>query len=416
MIRNHAAAQGIALRFLVPLLVTSAICNQETWSSALGAIGQVASTAAVVLAIYVVLVSFNRSAWASFVIAMTIVLKVMRFIFPASESLVLVYELTSGLLFCAAGAIAAIRCPRTISRQVTIICILGVPLMVLQLMGVGVWTQFMRMDWHDGGMGDTTQYPTLLKAAGEVMLNTVQSRPAGFFSSNNLLSMVLMCGIGLHYSLDERRRLGWRDVGLGLAIVLTMSKSVFMALAVVSLWLFVSGDRWKRRYVLKMAVLVGVLVATYARLFPGVFAHVASSDAALLNFQLRWYDLMFSTSIPSLVDYARVGMFDLSKQIDLDDPSQRQSGYAALAATAGYVLVAAALVAPVFWWGVRWIWRTARARVQPVLVMLLVVVMVPMMSSFLTSVFLWFVAGFALLPLFLTFEPRYRLLIRQEAP
>lgn len=415
MIRNHAAAEGIALRFLVPLLLTSAICNQETWSTVLSTLGQVASTAGIILAAYVVLRTFRRSAWVPLVIALTILLKMLRIIFPASEGLVLAYELTTGLLWCAAGAIAAIRCPRVIGRQVTIICILGVPLMILQLMGVGVWTQVMRTDWHDGGTGDATQYPTFLRSVDEVMVNTVQSRPAGFFASNNLLSMVLMCAIGLHFSQADRRKLGWQDIGLCLAIVLVMSKGVFTALAVVSLWLLVMGDRFKRRYVLKMAVVVGLLVALYARLFPGVFAFVSSSDAAMLNFQLRWYDLLFSTGIPSLVDHARVGMFYLSKKIDLDDPGQRQSGYAVLAAMAGYALAALALVAPVFLWGLAWLRRTARSRLQPVMVMLLVMLMVPMISSFLASVFFWFIAGFAMLPLFLAFEPRYRLLIRQQA-
>ena len=412
--RGDRELGGRALRFLVPLLITSAICNQQLESVVLSAIGQVASTTGIVLAGYVVLLSFRQSMWAPLVIVVTVLLKLARLMFPGSEGLVLGYELTTALLWCAAGAIAAVRCPRVIARQVTTACILGVPLMVLQLMGVGEWTQFMRTDWHDGGLGLTAQFPTFLLPAGEVVLTTVQARPAGFFSSNNLLSMVLMCGIGLHFGQRDRRRLGWRDVGLGLAIVLVMSKGAFLVLLVVSLWLLVVGNWGKRLYVLKMAIVVTGLVALYARLFPGVFAFVASFDAAALNFYLRWYDLLFATGIPELADQARVGMLDLSSKLELDDPARpNESGYAMLAATAGYLLAAVALLAPFFWWGCRWLRRNARARLQPVKVMLLTVLVVPVISSFLASVFFWFVAGFALTPLFVAFEPRHRLLIRQ---
>jgi hypothetical protein len=394
----------VALRWLVPLMVASAICTQEEWSPTLSAIGQITSTAAVLLSGYVILVPFWRSWWAPLVIATIFVLKALRVVFPANERLVLAYQVADGLLFCAAGAIAAVRCPRVIGRQVTLICILGVPLMILQLLGVGVWTQVMRTDWHDEGIGETTQYPTFLRTADEVTVNTVQSRPAGFFSSNNLLSMVLMWGIGLHFAQADRRRLGWRDVGMGLAIVLV----------VVSLWLFLVGGRRKRRYVLKMAAVVAGLVALYARLFPGMFAYNASSDAAVLNFQIRWYDLMFSTGIQRLVDYARAGMAELSKQKDLDDPTQRQSGYSMLGPAVGYMLAAIAVVAPFFWHGLRWLGRVSQARLASISVMMLILAMVPMISSFLSSVFFWFMAGFALLPLFLAFEPRFRRLVRRQ--
>jgi hypothetical protein len=68
--------------------------------------------------------------------------------------------------------------------------------MLLQLLGVGEWTQFLRTDLDIGVL--LTQYPTLFLDRANVIITTFQARPAGFCWANHFLSVIIMLAFGLH--------------------------------------------------------------------------------------------------------------------------------------------------------------------------------------------------------------------------
>jgi hypothetical protein len=400
--------RDLALTSLVPLLILSAICNQHTNRPLLLAVGQIVSTGGVIAAMLAVLLTLRHSVWGWGLVSVTVLTKVGRIAMAGSDEMLFAYVLAVNALFCTAGAIAALRCPERVARQFVFACIIGLPLMIAQLTGVGEWTQRYRMDLHDGGYGDYTQFPTLFRLPGDVELNTIQSRPAGFFPSNNLLSIVIVFALGLHFSQSRRRTLSRRDVALCATAVVSMAKIVFLAFGLLIVWLWLTGRRRQRKYMRRVLVASVALVWLYAALFPGVFAFTVGWDQIVLNFKLRWNDLLFASGVPDWMAQARDAMRDLPVMVDLDDPTQRQSGYATIAPILPYLAAAVAIVVPAYVFGLVRVRRSARRWFVASTSLLLMVALIPLVTSFLGAVILSFTAGFGCVPLFIALLPSYR--------
>ena len=113
--------------------------------------------------------------------------------------MVLAYEVSSGLVFGAAGAYLFARQPRLLHRQLMWFMLLSVPLMALQLLGVGSWTQVLRNDFHLAGESSLQQYPTLFVPLAQIVPTTLQMRPAGFMHANNYMSLFIAFALAVHY-------------------------------------------------------------------------------------------------------------------------------------------------------------------------------------------------------------------------
>jgi hypothetical protein len=291
--------------------------------------------------------------------------------------------------------------------------------MWLQLVGAGLWTEALRTDGKD-----VAQFPTLFRKVGEVSISALQARPSGFFPSSNLLSIVIVFAIGLHYARANRPKVGWRDWLFGAVTVLSMSKIAYLAFAVIGAWIVIVGDSARRSRALQGLVLLGVLTGAYAVMFPGMFSYLAAPDLIVGNFVIRFNDFLLAAKVPpGIIAPLKVPLSQTpaifpeaameSVREALAHPSERQSGYAVIAEMLPYVVVVALALSPWFWRGFRRMCAFAGDWVYPTSVGLIVVLLLPLITSFLNGVLYWFMAGFAALPLFQT-EPHFRAMLRRR--
>jgi hypothetical protein len=402
--------RDLALRWILPLLFASAILNQQIDSRGLLAMGQLVSTLGTIAAIVIVWAAFGGRWWVVLVVGAVVMLRVAR-IFVSDEGMVgLLYVAMSGVLYTAAGVIAAILKPNFVARHLWLGCVIGLPLMILQVLGVGEWTQMLRTDLHDEGLGVRLQFPTLFREPGEVVLNVIQSRPAGLFPSNNLLSMIVVFTVAWVFSRPERPRQYRRDLLLLAVAVLTMAKIVMLGIAVVFMWLFVMGKRSKRKRVVAALAMVAMLIGSYAALFPGLFAYNTDWEKIALNMAVRWNDFLYATGRHEWMVAAQANMRDLPTTVALYDESQRQSGYAVMARYLPYLAVAAVTLLPIYLVAVRRLRLQSRPAALTATTVLIAAGLLPLISSFLGAVLFWYLAGAAGLPLLVWWVPAFRAL------
>lgn len=386
-----------ALLLVLPLLVTSAILNQQTGAGML-LVGQVVSTVGAILTIVIAFLTFPRQNVVFLLVGSMIALRVARVFFPSIDLLTTFYTFASCGVAFAAGLVISVRAPERTARQLWWVSAICLPLMILQVLGVGEWTQVLRTDLHDAGYAIRTQYPTLFKQTGEVVLNVIQSRPAGIFPSNNLLSMVLLFVAAWHFALSKGRGSWWRDLVLLAAAVLSMAKIVFLALAVLLLWLVLTGGRARRWRAIRAAVMMAALLAVYIELFPGLFEYNLDWDRTVLNFQLRLNDLLYASGNRTLQDYAMSNLVDVKAQEAIFIEGQRESGYATIVRVLPLLALGGLLLLIPYIGGLRGLRRFAGHLVLLSTSTLLMLILAPMITSFLSGVLFWFLAAPALLP------------------
>ena len=397
----------LAMRWVFPVILFSLISGQERPYKLLLVIGAVSSVATVLVAAAIVLLTFPRARWSLLLVAGTVFLRAARVLMGEAPGLVLAYSFAAGLLFAAAGMVMAIQRPRQVHRQALFFCLISLPLMLLQLLGVGDWTQLLRTDIYGSWPEAETQYPTLFVPEDQLVVTTLQARPAGFLFANVALSPVLVFAVGLHMARPGSERFGWREVVLCATIVLAMAKVVFLAFASMAVWLLIAGGHGKRRRVIRMGVLSGLLILLYISLFPGVAATTLSWDNMQLNFLVRYADFLFSTNVPVLADLASSVP---RRALVLVDPEEGlQSGYATIAAQLPFVMAGALVLAPFFFVGLRRLRKRAPEFTDSTVIMLLAAALIPLITSFLGSAIYSFIFGFGLIPLVLLKRDHHRL-------
>lgn len=397
----------LGLRVIFPAMVLTAIFDQQTSSTVLLFIGQVMSPLSTLAAGSIVLLTFRHARWPLMIVGMTLGLRAVRAVAGTNEALVALYTIVLGLVFCTAGAVVAIQRPRLIYKQVLWVCLLNFPVMLLQIIGVGEWTQIMRTDIADV-VRDVTQFPTLFVPSEDVIVTVLQARPAGVFPSNILFAVILVIALALHYARPEQRNVTWRDVMLCSVVVLAMAKVVFLMFIVIMTWSMVFGDSGRRRRAVCALALYAAMLGLHAALFPGIFAYTTSWELIALNVTIRLADFMLSTGIGSLRELAN----DLPEKVlrVADDPLTRQSGYASLAKVLPYLFVGACVVAPMMMKNLRRLRREGREQADAATLCLFAILVIPVITSFVEAPIYAFFAGFAMLPLLLVAEPRYRIL------
>jgi hypothetical protein len=406
---NFARWRPVAMTVIVPLMLASAVLNQQV-SGDLLLWGQIVSTGAVLAAVVITLGTFPDAMWPRALAGLTVALRLVRLGLPL-DSIVLAYTASVSALFCAAGAITLVSRPRLIYRQLVVLCVVSVPVMFLQASGIGGdATQQLRTDLH--GQERIETVPALFVPENEITPTTLQARPAGLFSSNNLLSFVMLFVLAAHVARARLASLTWRDLAVVTVVVFAMAKILFLALLVLLTYLLTQGAI-RRRKALNLLLLTAAVLGLYAYLLPAFFIYNTGADLFVRNLQFRLIDLALSTGIPTLVDRALDAPADIVALVS--DPSHgHESGYAGIIALVPLVLVAAAAVLPLFLRGWRYIAQSRPAWRDMVILHLLVLVLVPLITSFLESVFLWFMAGAALLPLLVVAEPGFKRLFDQS--
>lgn len=390
----------LSLRWIFPGLLISSTCNQQEKYNLLMVIGSVTSILNVMAAIVIAWFVFRKKSLILLVIFGFLLTKTGRIVFGDQSYFLGGYIIFVGILFCIAGSVAAFQFSRLIYRQVILFCLFSIPLMLLQLIGVGEWTQFHRTDIDNLEYG-LTQFPTLFVGVNNVVINGLQVRPSGFCWANNFLSIVIMFALGLHYGKLKSHKITWKDAVLCAITVLAMAKIVFLAFGVIILWLLIFGESWKKKRIIKNILLFFSLMVSYALFFPGVFLYNTSLSLWYKNFMGRKIDFIRSISANPM--FLKAGLDNNT----MPQVSGHESGYAEIATVLPYLSVVGLFIVIYLIKGLKKMrYRFPDLKNTSVLIFLVLILM-PLITSFLQTNFFWFVAGFAFLPIFLLMGSKY---------
>jgi hypothetical protein len=264
------------------------------------------------------------------------------------------------------------------------------------------------------GEEDRRQYPTLFVDVYDIVPTTIQTRPAGFIYSNNYMSLFVVFGIALQFGRMRGNRLEAGDVIVIAGVILCAAKLGVLALGLSLAWVFLVRRR-SRWLSVKAGVVFAIMLTLYAILFPGVFAFHFDQAQWLLNFQLRFADLLLANGTSWGQDLAyRLLPVAILQRVSMESGSQ--SGYAALMRILPSFVPAALILGPLFLMGRRWLIRHAPDRANETIMMALAIGATLLVSSFLSSRLFWLFAGWAMLPIWVVIEPRFRALCLAVQP
>jgi hypothetical protein len=398
---RDAVLRGWAMRCLFPLFLVSYIFGQVRPTALLNAIGQISSILTILTSVTVLLTTLPNSLWPGFFLGGILILRGARFAAIDSTFLYLAYTVALAAWSSAAGALIVIRRPGLVERQFAYFWAFSAPLMLLQILGVP-WTQAWRTDMAPVALG-FTQVPTLFVRAGEVVITTFQSRPAGVFWASNAASIVLTFGLAFHYGrLRRPGRIDWTDVVLLAVVVLAMAKIVFVALGILWLARAVAGPD-SRRHVAVSAGLLGLMLLVYWILFPGLFAANLSWEAALYDLEIRVAELLVATGVPVLVRLTTWLPADVILSLGVGV----QSGYTAILQQARTLLPTLVVSIPYAWLAFKTLRRFDPNLKREVAAVAVAAILTPAITSPLISAIYWFLAGAAILPIWQLADPAF---------
>lgn len=387
----------LSIRGIFPGLLIGLTLNQQAWSDVLSLIGRTTLWITILAAAVIVLSTLRQKRWILFVIGFILLSKVGRVVVGDESIFASVYNISIGILYCGAGAAVALQNSRLIYRQVMLFCLLSIPLMILQILGVGEWPYFLR-----GEFINYIAVPTLF-VDENIIITSFQSRPSGLLYTNVFTVIIIMFALALHYGRIKTRKLTLGDVVLCAITVLAMAKTAFLTFAVIILWLLIRGDSWKRQKIIKVTVLFFALMTVYAFFFPGNFTYNTSWNLFRTNFIMRASALdarMRGNTLSEITIQDSEGI--PHKYILGDDP---QSGYGVIGDMLPYMIVAAFFILPLLYRGFKKLRRHGPELTNSTILSLFVVILIPITASFWGVVIIWFIAGFGLLPLFLLLNP-----------
>lgn len=407
------AVQRYASLLLFPLLLVSfAFAQVRPMPASAGiaqmalAAGQMASIATMLVAMTVILTSLPDRSWPLVLVGLVFIARGLRFGAGDSVTLDGIYTVFLAATSSAAGALVLLTHPGLLRRQFAVFCALSIPLMILQMIGVP-WTQLLRTDIDPPHLG-YQQVPTLFMPAGQVVITTFQSRPAGILYANNAASVIAVFGLALHYArLPKPGRLDWTDLAALGFVVLLMSRLTFIILLLM--WgVRLTMDAASRRHVLASIGVVALLMAGYRLVFPGLFAANTSWYAFAVDLELRVVELMLASGIPWLVQLADQvprewggGRFDPMQYLG----TGAQSGYTLLIRHGWLVLFAALAAAPILWAAARRYRALDRGIRREVIAVGVAVLLAPMITSFLGTAMFWFLSAAAFIPIWRLLDP-----------
>jgi len=398
------SVKSISVRLIFPALVIAMVVGNQLWKFGPFYIGQMISWGVDCAAAVIVVSRFRNKVWPLVLLACIILTRASGSGYEGNQPVDTAYLVFLNVLFCAAGAVVASRRINLVYRQVFWICLLCTPLMLLQMLGVGEWTQFLATE---GGPGVQPQFPTLFVGNDDLTFSVIQGRPSGFLHSNNFLSIILLFALALHYSNTKTRKLNWRDLVLCTMVVLAMAKSVFLIFSAMVVWMLMFGDGRQRLRISKVVLLIFALFGLYALLFPGLFASNMSLYHLTFGFFVRANDFLAHLDDDSFLKESLVPYFEGTPTADWETAAAGLSGYTHALTILPYLIIGFVFLIPLFLMGFRKLRLRFPELRNTAPLTLFVVILYPAAVPFFSAQIYWFIAGFALLPLFVLLQPRY---------
>ena len=186
---------------------------------------------------------------------------------------------------------------------------LSVPVMFFQIIGLHESLFYWGNDGlHDidlmsieeiGSFKSLPLYPTYLTPISDLTYSIVQGRPSGLMANNNTLSVITAFAFILNLYVRPRGNHYFIDIIVCLAVVLLMSKYVFV---VVFLTIYFAGfgeDARARRVAIKCSFYLVSWIIVYGLIFPGLLAANLSTATVIVSFWGRFIDIFKAIGIDS---------------------------------------------------------------------------------------------------------------------
>jgi hypothetical protein len=267
-----------------PLLMLAAVIGNQQWRIGPFLWGQMISWIVDIGGIVILVRFMKRKYWGYLLLVAIVLTRAAGSGFRGSATIDMVYLALLNLLFLIVGAIIAATAPDMARKQVRWICLFSLVFMVLQVTGVGEWTQFLALE-NNGA--PKTAYPTLFVPEDRLIWQVIQARPSGLFYSNNFLSLIVLFGLALNFSDERTNKLNRWDVAMLMMAVLSMAKIVFLGTAMIIGWLVFFGRREQRGRMWRAVGLLLVFFVAYRILFPGLFSYQVNFTHFAYSFFIR---------------------------------------------------------------------------------------------------------------------------------
>jgi hypothetical protein len=393
----------ISVRGIFPGIIIGSLFIQQLDSPVFLFLGQIAFWLNITAAFIISLFYLKKKAGVLILIILLFFFKVGRIFAGESSTFLLLYTLSLCCLFGVAGGLVLFHHSKIIYKQVTIFCWISIPLMLLQLIGAGEWTQFFRTDLPQT-IGKI-QCSTLFVDKDNIQILALQARPAGFCFANNFLSLIIMFALALHYGLRTSSKISLNDIGLCLIMVLAMAKICFLTFFIFVLWFLLFGSWKKKMRMVKVSVLFFFVIFLYAFMFPGVFEYNTSFSNIRLNFILRALDLNKSIGgnvfLRSVLDQINVSGDDINRIEQEHQRGEHESGYATIGKALKLLAVIICINFPLYFMSAKKFIVFYPGFKDLLILFILLLFLMPLITSFISGPVFWFIAGFSFIPIIL---------------
>ena len=281
--------EWISVRLLLICLIVSSVGNQQIDSPVSMFLGQISGWFSLIFGLSVIINFYHHKRLFVLLFLSLIFARVLRIAFGDMLLLQAFYTIFLAIFYCSASAALIIKYPMTTIKIIRWICYISIPLMLIQTMGIGEWSHYLRTDDHGTG---SRQFSSLFAEFGAIPLTTFQTRPSGFFHANNLLSLFSAFACIFQMVTIRNRNIYPSDIPIFLVAILSMSKFVFILLVLIFLRqiLFANLDQKYRAF--KLFILSLLLLSIYSILFPAFFEYNLSLQNYYLGIMIRFYDIL----------------------------------------------------------------------------------------------------------------------------
>lgn len=298
---------------LLPLMLINLTVAENRWVVFGLRPDQIIYAITIVLALYV---SFTSRYWRLAALALVPAV-LIRFLNMSGigESLHEVELVSLAVIFTIVGASVYGRNPSLLHKQLVVYLAICIPIMLLQILGASSFLMGWNIGYlHDpnlmvlsdvGSFKEMPLYPTLFIGFEDLVFTTGQARPVGLMYASNPLSIFISIALAINLARTRSSRIGFSDIVVTLAAVLSMCKLVFgVAIALYMAFLFV-GSLGKRRLALKLMAVLAIFMLLYFVLFPGLFETNLSVSMIMVAVMLRLVDFLKALGIDAYFDTIR---------------------------------------------------------------------------------------------------------------
>ena len=327
--------------------------------------------------------------------------RMLRIVFTLElfESL---YTIFLNAIYCFAGVVVVFKSQNLLYKQVMVIALINFVFMILQVAGVGAWTQAFST-YGEGNFAEQVQ--TLFVPAQDIIYKVVQLRPAGISYSTVILTILILFGLLLHFS-RKSNRLGWGNIILVGMVVFSMGKMAIGGFIIISAWILLSGNNWQRKGVINGMLLCFIISILYKLLFPGLWEINTSYYTLSTSFYLRLNDIIMYLNPNSFLYREGVYFLKDTSVATWATEGRHVSGYSRLLSSsqwsASYLLIG--IIA--FLVGLRKLHKRHPDLTANAFIGLSLFATLPFMFPFWASSLYWFMASFGLQPIIMIITPR----------